>query len=822
MKSKLLLFCTIIAFAVISAFISFDPLGDKITRALDTFSSRFPVEKVYLQSDKDYYAGGETIWFKGYITSRGFPITENRNLYVELIDQKGKIVQRALLPVNSGGANGDFELPEDFPPGNYVIRAYTAWMMNFDPAFLFRKDIRVYGPKIPAAGNHPADTAGNNVTAHPSVQNQFAVQFFPEGGDLVEGLQSVIAFKAIDAGGMPIKVEGKVVDREGREIAKIMTVHDGMGSFELTPETGDEYRAVILQSDGSTKSFPLPVAKPAGIVLRIYNTGNGRVFFHLERSTKDSAVYNRLRLVAQMQNQLRYMAPINFDEGDNGGMIPVNQFPSGIMQITVFREDGTPLAERLAFVENDSDRLKLSLHPVSLSIAPRTKNTFSLTVPDAIKGDFSVSVTDADQSASFPEEGNILSSLLLTSDIKGYVSNPGWYFKDRDAAAFRALDLVMMTNGWRRFEWSRIMNGRFPGIRYPMENGIEIRGRALEKNGRQAMMSGNVSMILKAPADSLTYFISTPVNQSGDFEVTGLHFHDTASVYYQGIDAKRKLRDVQVRFFNNAPAGEEYVLLGRPIRPPVISPGTELAHFLTLSAERNRVNRLIASRTIYLKEVNITATKVPKEQSTLNRYASPLFAGGEGYTFDLTKDPAASSYFNIFQFLQSRVPGLLITGAMGEPRLSWRGGSPALFLDEMPVDAGMLSSVNINDVALVRVLRPPFVGAFGGGGNGAIAVYTKKGGDNNDLTARGFDKTLVPGYTIVRQFYSPDYAVKKPVNELPDKRVTLYWNPSLKTDSLTHSATFSFYNNDMTRRFRVVVEGMDSEGRIGRTEQVFQ
>lgn len=826
MKSKYFLASAAAAFIALSAFIYSDPLGDKITKALDNFSSKFPQEKVYLQFDKDYYASGEVIWFKAYIMSQGSPVFLNQNLYVELIDQKGKILQRNKLPVNAGGSEGDFELPDNFAAGNYRIRAYTSWMLNFDPAFLFHKDIRVFNPNAPQADTAIAKaSAGQADAASGTVgSGQYAVQFFPEGGDLVQGIKSTVAFKAIDHDGMPVDVTGKVLDNTGKEITTLASTHDGMGSFELTPEANQSYQAVFTKSNGTTQTFPLPAAKASGIVLHVFDNinNNGRVFFHIDRSVADAATYNQLKLVGQMQNQLVYMASINFEEGNTGGMIPVSEFPSGIMQLTVFKEDGTPLAERLTFLENDSDILKMQVDPQTLNLEPRAKNTFKLTVPDALKGNFSVSVTDADQAMTYPGEGNILSNLLLTSDIKGYVNNPGWYFRDRDPATLKALSLVMMTNGWRRFEWEKILNNQFPSIKFPIERGIEIKGQTFEKDGKQTLSTGTVSMILKAPADTMTYFITAPVNLLGNFEVTGLSFHDTASVYYQGNDDKRKGRNVDVKFFGNFADNLNYVLLQHPIRPAGTASSRELMHFITLSAERNRINRLINSRTIYLKEVNITATKVPKEQSTMERYASPLFSGADGYTFDLTKDPANGAYFNIFQFLQARVPGLMISGDMSSPTLSWRGGSPALFLDEMPADAQMLSTVNINDVAVVKVIRPPFVGAIGGGGNGAIAVYTKKGGDNDDASTRGLNKTRVAGYTIVRQFYSPDYSVSKPVNELPDKRVTLYWNPLLATDTLTHTATFSFYNTDVTKRFRVVVEGIDGSGKIGRVEKVFQ
>jgi len=196
-----------------------------------------------------------------------------------------------------------------------------------------------------------------------------------------------------------------------------------------------------------------------------------------------------------------------------------------------------------------------------------------------------------------------------------------------------------------------------------------------------------------------------------------------------------------------------------------------------------------------------------------------MFKSDNGYTFDLTDKTLP--YTSIFQFLQGRVAGLMINGNPMDPQVRWRGGSPGFFLDEIPVSAEEIATVPVEDIALVKVYRPPFYGGFGGG-SGAIAIYTKKGGDESFSPGRGFEKLRIPGYTIVRQFYSPDYAVKKKINELPDKRATLYWNPDLTPDSASHKAVFSFYNTDVTKKMRIIIEGICSDGSIGRTEKIVQ
>lgn len=787
------------------AFLPGPGLKERIEKGLQDYLTHFPQEKVYLQTDKDYYASGSTIWFKAYITSDHLPTDISTILYVEMLDKKGKVLERNKLPIRDGGAWGEFSLPQDLRPGDYRLRAYTLWMLNFDPAFLFNRDIHVYeaGAKAPAAP--------------PAPQPGFAVQFFPEGGDLVDSVESLVAFKAIRQDGYPDKVSGYLTDESGRPIDSIRSVHDGMGSFSFTPLPGRTYRAVMTDSAGQTATFPLPAAKQQGVVLHLIHTQPGRLFFGVRRHTGDPVRYNQLDLVAETGGHLVYFAHINFSEGYTGGLIPLDKVPSGILQVTLFTPDGLPLCERLAFVRNKADILPLTLKADTVSLKPRGKNRFTLQLPDSVRGNFSVAVTDAAQVLQSPDRDNILSSLLLTSDLKGNIYNPAWYFTQDDSATRHGLQLVMLTNGWRRFMWQNILKGRYPQLKYPPESHeLHVEGQAFGKNG--PLKNGEISMFLRAPADTLTYFISGATQSNGYFEVTDLHFHDTADLYYKAMDTLHKGRPVSVKFFHN-PAAEPYALLHHPILARLPERDTSLGYYLELAAQRNQLDKYINNHSVLLKEVTVTARKVPQEEKTEDRYTSGMFKSDNGYTFDLTHKTIP--YTSIFQFLQGRVPGLMIMGNPMDPTVRWRGGTPGFFLDEVPVSADEIGTIPVDDIALVKVYRPPFYGGFGGG-DGAIAIYTKRGGDQDYSPGRGFERLRIPGYTIVRQFYSPDYAVKKRVNELPDKRATLYWNPDLVKDSTSGPVTFSFYNTDITRRMRIIVEGITDDGRIGRVEKVIR
>lgn len=779
-----------------------DDWADRIQQALAKFANNYPQEKVYLHFDKDYYAAGETMWFSGYLTLNDVP-SPARNLYAELRDQKGVIVQKELVFVNEGAASGEFTLPENMKPGLYQVRAYTAWMLNFDSTFLFYKNIQVFDPKTGKSGDS-------------AVSKDYAVQFFPEGGDLIRDVSSVVAFKAIDQNGYPMKVAGAVRDSKDKQVAVIETLHDGMGTFELKPEAGETYKAVVQSASGQQKTFPLPAAKATGIALKVYNRG-ARIFYLTGFNGIDTS-NNELLLVAQMQNQMIYKAVLNVEEGKVSGLIPATNLPSGILQLTVFDKQGRPLTERLVYVNQRNDLIDFFLDPQELNKGPRQRTELVLQIPDSMRGHLSVSVTDADQVARDENANNIITHTLLTSDLHGYVHNPYWYFRNDSASTLQALDLVMLTNGWRRFNWQQIIQDKFPTLTYPYEQGISITGKAFT-SGRNPVTDGSVNFIIKIPVDSSSAFASAPVSPKGQFALSNLMFSDTAQVYFQGNMTNKKWKDVDVQFDRHFFDNFAPVKTPIPLLPPPPMDTRVLKNYLATVVEGNNVIKSMTNRTIYLKEVNINAKKPTPVETTEKRYASGMFSGGDGYTFDLTQENPTS--FNVFQYLQSRVPGLQINGDMNNPTLSWRGGAPGVYLDQMPVDIQTVSTMPMSDVALIKVFRPPFMGGFGGG-NGAIAIWTRRGGDNKgDPNAKGMELLKKGGYKIIKEFYSPDYAVKKAVHALADKRLTLYWNANLRYDTTNHTARVIFYNNDFTKNFHVVVEAMDQFGRVGRVEKNF-
>lgn len=774
---------------------------------LNILDKEYPQEKIYIHYDRPYYNPGETIWFKAYVFAGNLPSLISKTVYAELIDDKGVVLQRKTIPVLGASGASDFLLPDSIPTSIVYVRAYTPWMLNFDSSFLYLKPIHI----ITSAGT--ADKTKK--------ETQVSLQVFPEGGDLVQRLESRVAFKATNDRGLPVKIKGDVTDSRGQKVASFSDEHDGMGYFLLKPAPGEKYKAVWKDSKGAVHETALPVAKEKGVVLSVDNTGTA-ISYSLHRSgdlAPDSRIF---KVIAHMQQQPVYMARINLSVKDEvTAPVPLADLPDGIMQVTLLTESGQPVAERIVFVNQNNYYFIADVHATEKNLTRKAKNTIQIDIADTLLTNLSVSITDAGTSGVAGAEENIFSHVLLSSDIKGYVHEPAYYFSGTADSVRRHLDLVMMTHGWRRFKWEDIMAGRFPVIKNYPEPYISVAGKVLGLRESE-LVDKELSVILKTKNGNGQFFM-VPVSRNGEFVINDMLFYDTATLYYQfNNDKNKKLTSLASFDFRNS----FITLPGKPVTG--LRPASKPA--VPDSAAQKRNERLVKQRmdeffegqkVKLLEGVEVTARQRSPRQKMEDEYTSGLFKGGDGYTFITADDPLANSSMTVLDYLRGRVAGLQIgnTGPDGGS-LSWRGGTPALFLNEMNTDVSMIQSTSMSDVAMIKVFRPPFFGATGGGAGGAIAVYTKRGAlANNSIT--GLNYVAISGYSPVREFYSPDYsaAADKDKN---DYRTTLYWNPYLLFDKFTRRMTIPFYNNDNCKKIRVVIEGINEQGKLTREEKFFE
>ncbi|HEX8333625.1 MAG TPA: hypothetical protein VF622_13475 [Segetibacter sp.] len=798
--------------------------------ALKTLNAEYPQEKLYLHTDKSVYNAGETIWFKAYLFAGHFPSLVSKTIYTELVDSKGQVFQRITSPVLMSGATGAIDIPENIG-GTMYIRSYSKWMLNFDSAFLYTKPILIIGIKeknLPKS-NHSFKSNENIIS---NTSSSTILQFFPEGGDLIKDVESRVAFKATNNSGQPINITGEIVDSKGQIISSFKSMHDGMGTFTIQPVNGEIYKAVWKADLNETYEKLLPSAKGNGIVLEVNNNSN-QIEFKIKRNS-NAVTYPYVYVVAQMNQQFLYRAKVNLSKSSTiDGIIPIKNFRTGIVQVTIFTPEEKPLAERITFIQPAGYSFKVDLNTPVTDIGKRKKNVIEINVPDTLLCNFSMSITDNDLHPLNSTE-NIYSQLLLSSDIKGYVYNAAYYFSSDADSVANHLDLVMMTNGWRRFKWENVLTGKFPEIKFLPENYLSVEGdiKGLKK---ELLSDKEISGIIELK-DRKKEYLTIPIHD-GKFSFSGIVFYDTAKFFYQFNKDKNKLLTSKANFvFKNN-------LLKDPLQ---ILPDNQYAPGLTwldtTMVSKNRgiyqeyLNKTQLRKIKTLETVVVTTKKKSEKQLIDEQYTSGFFGDDPSRQSRIIlpeEDPAFLASESLLAYLQNRIAGLQVNKDASEDAITWRGFATALYVNEIPQtsmntlgkiiqDASYIRSISMSEIAMVKIFNPPFFGATSsstGGQGGAVSVYLKSGARRDVVNL--IDHVLLPGYSPIKEFYSPDYSIL-PQSDVIDYRTTLYWNPFIVTHKDQQKVTVSFYNNDFTKTTKLVLEGCNEDGKLIRIERILK
>ncbi len=761
-----------------------------VLKNVEIYSSKFQEERMFLHYDKTVYSPGESIWFKAYLMKTIYPEVESKTLYIDFSDQNGNLLSHTASAVIEGTSYGQFNIPADYKGQFLFVKAYTKWMLNFDSAFIYNKEIKILNKK---SGSTP-----NKIK-----QNQLV--FFPEGGNIIEGIVNKVAFKMNDENGRPVKGKGIIQSKSGKTIDSLRVLHDGMGFFFLNPGEGESFIAKWSSEDDKEQTVSLPDVMKQGVGLQVGVLGDKRSFKVSSPVHDDSKV---IHLVGTMYQQHVFDFAKNLNDGFMQGIIPTSDLPSGILTITVFDEKWNPLAERITYVNNEEFAFNPEITVEHWGLNKRAKNEILITVPDSLVSNLSIAITDGAIAGDSSE--NIISQLKLTSELKGRVNNPAAYFKDNSDSTAKKLDLVMLTHGWRKFNWQNIAAGKMPDIVYPKDTSyLTISGKIYGASPAQLRGAGDILLLFKQNEQG-NNIVNVPILSDGTFSDPNLVLFDTANIYYQ-LPKGKGLDGATVQFMQNRlpPLGNNMKATGNFYNYDIDTLG---------NARQLRLSNIVNQEEAFAKAKMLeTVTIKRKSKSPVDimdeKYASGMFQGGDGYQFDVVNDPFAASSINIFSYLQGKVAGLQINTSSNPPTLTWRGGAPGIYLDEMQASADMISTVSVSDIAYIKVLRPPFMGASGGA-NGAIAIYTRRGGDVAQTPGKGLSKNTVTGYTAIRQFYSPDYATFKEDFDKKDLRTTLYWNPEIMTSPGNNKVRLSFYNNDISESFKIVLQGMTKDGRL--------
>ncbi len=799
-----LLFSLLLTILILFSFVAVD-FNQFITEKLTKFRATYPQEKVYLHTDKPYYAQGDTLWFKAYLVDAAFhmPDTISTVLYVDLIDQKsGRQVSVNSVQLRNGLGHGDFVLNEAVPSGAYTIRGYTRWMTNFSADFFFQKSIYIFN---------------NEIAQVPKVDQEiFDLQFFPEGGQLVDGITTRIAFKAVGSNGLGIGISGFVLHSNGDTLSGFNSDYLGMGRMPFLPDKNVRYKIIAKTANSSFQEVPFPTIEPYGEVMVVDNVSMRDKIRVLIYSKSQEKGNKEVHLVGHSRGILAFSAKAILTERGVVMNLPIAELPDGIIHLTLFDHHHIPICERLVFVDNNRS-LQVLVKTEKATYKAKEETAVAIAVKGAqggpVMANLSVSVVDLGQLALGPFEENIKSYLLMSSDLKGYIEQPAYYFDSTKSNRKIYLDYVMATHGWRRFSWNKVLQDSLEIPERYFENGITLSGTVLRGNKKLKEVA-NLSIILKK--DSLSSFFTTETDLEGNFKVLGLHFTDSLTVRLQGINKKGNQNlTFQMDELFVPPA----VLMKIPYYPVTVK-SEQLRIFLKQAKEYQEIERTIrANREKLLDVVTI------KGHKTVAYDSRKLYTNADA-SVKVTPQMAGSAQ-TILDLLAGRVAGVQVQGSGQTASVFIRGSrnEPQFVLDGMPVEKDMVLNMSVFDVEAIDVLKGASAAIYGSrGGNGVIAILTKRANANYDYSK---DEVLgavvfkIKGYDAPREFYAPQYKVNTPLGSRPDFRSTIYWLPNLETNS-KGEAKFKYYNTDAQAQVMIRIEVLSKDGIAGAGQYIYQ
>lgn len=801
-------------------------------------SGKIQQEMIYLHLDNTAYYRNDRIYFACYVVTSGKlkPSDMSRTVYVELLNPSGKIIDHCILKTVDGRCHGSLLVNEQpFYSGYYEIRAYTRYMLNWGSEAVFSRVIPVF--KTPAKDGNWAERDmlkyGSNKLAYsrpkPTKAKDVNMKFYPEGGRMVAGLPAVVAFELTDELRRPLEVNGRVIDcSNGNEVALFTSDNMGRGTFTFTP--GNRKYRTEVTVDGKRYSYNLPAVTDNGITLSVDNINSGDSVGITVRCTPYSPI-KAVGATLTCRNELCGRAILDLNEtGEAVFKVAREKMPTGIIQLTLFDAAGSPIADRL-FFNNRNDLIKLDYTFNAPQYGPMEQ--VELKVRPTNPAPFSISVTDAENQV--PYAGNIMTDLLLSSEIKGYIHNPAWYFQDlSDTIRQRALDCLLMVQGWRRYLWSRLAGMELFSVDSIPEKGIEVHGLILDRYRNKPQKGVTVSaMIVRTATDSTeqkTLFLDNFItDKTGRFAFRSY----VKGNYMLTLSTSKAGKMKSSRIILNTSEGPEvrsYDVAEMQI--PDYRRWEEIPLYNTAVPEDTiaEENEIIMNSGHMLQEVEVTAKSIPwaPGQVVENSVVS--------YDIESANDALLNDGKRFVRTLMDMLP-LIDSGFTYGGAFQYKGKSVIFVLDRnlgnnssaiddnsdffdpalLPVETIKNVYVNTKDEVIYehicqRYPYAPLVERMKIRRRVGCVVFVELFPEMRVSMRPGMRRSTLEGYSEPIEFYSPDYSNIAPFDT--DFRRTLYWNPEVMPDS-TGEATIRFYNNSTAKKFRVTTAIVADDGTIG-------
>jgi hypothetical protein len=726
---------------------------------------------------------GDNIWFIAYVIDpmTGLLNPYTRNLYIELYNEKGKLIGHKILWVNKGIAGNMMKIDLAESPGKYVFRAYTNWMKNFYPAEEFDRPLEIIGK----SQDKPVKT-----------ELKYDVQFFAESGTLLAGTFNKIAIKALNSNGGPSALQGIIMDQKNDSIALFNLNKMGTGEIILSPEKNSIYRAKVILPDGKEEIVNLPPVESKGVIASLNTYQNNKII--IEIKSNPETVGKEKFLYAMMHNNGNVFQIFNIrltsEKTSLAFSLDRSKAGNGVNYLTVFNEDFRPVCERLFYNSNKDIKGRLTFKTY------RTNDTvqFELKIPeDSLKHQFSnLSISVLPKGTASNHFGNsLMAEVLIKSGIKGILENSNYYLEKFDPEHLIAVDLLMLTQGWRKYNWDKITNNGNNNLEselpFTFERGFCIEGKVKSwLNGKEAR-SGNVSIF--SPVNKV--FTVGKVDSTGSYSFPNLFLLDSSRVIVSAASSKGKGWNRTISALVNPSYSPDSI-----IKIKQYDPGLEI------SEEKSETPLKLLPGVVRLPEFVITAER--KKPFENNIYSSLM-----DKTVEITKDKLhyndLESFFRFeFNINLERTPDGSYTVNMGR---AGTNSQPKLIIDEMEVsDWSVLSSYTINEIEAVSVNK--MGNAMLGDGGGIIIKTRAVPLFDGEATSTNLKNFLVKGYAPAVQYYTPKY-LQSPETENYQKYASIFWKPDIVIDS-TGITSLKFFVPKEISDLNVRIEGISDKGTV--------
>lgn len=681
----------------------------KLEKAITNLENNYEQEKVYLLTDKSQYAAGDQIWFKSFVFDGYNRTALSTTLFVELYDSDKKLIDWKTILLTNGEGSGDFKLKEDLPEQVYFVRAYTPYMTNFSEDFQIVKTIPIYNPK-------------SIESLEISKNSDWSAKAFPEGGNFINGMPTKFAVRLSSENSLPESWTGKIIDTQNPNVSitTFTSFDKNVASFKITPTLGKKYQAIIQDNTGKKQTIDLPEVAGSGLNLEVSSSNEG-IKYSLKGVNLTKQLQN-YKIVGTINNHLAYKANINQLTNEASSLIPtkISNGANVILQLAIFNEQDNLVAKRLCFIKPNNLKVeKAEIIGKNLKQTPRSFNSIDLS-PESYFKNYTVVVSDDDGSNNTEEE-NILSSLWLTGDFTSKIDKPAQYFSKN--ANSEALDALLISENWKRFDWNSVLSGVTPTIKTSSQKFLSYKVKPIKDNA--ILRDAAVTLALKLDEGQPTVSLFK-TDQNGYIYLDNLNFNEPLAVSLFVNPEKDKESNTDNLFVTVEP-------LVNPIQFKGNFPNTKyklvkaaenkkLSPTISRAINTQKNNKKMENVDVQIEEVKLVGKKQDPKGELDKQLSSGMFSSVDSTIFDFVNEDQHTGSNNILDWLQGRAAGLTFQrNGSGENVPYIRGSQAKLYLDETPTDPSMISSLPISNIAMVKVIKGS--GLIGN----AVVIYTMRG-----------------------------------------------------------------------------------------------